>query len=224
MATKPVVTEQYTMVLDGMIQKYDIFTALVFGKIRRMEQRYKGACTASYQTMADELGISRSTVIKSVRILLKDQLIYDTSLNKSNKPGVTRKYKTNQEVLSSMLETLLKSSSVLETLPNDEGSIPEPQSSVFDEKSSVPEVYKDTKDTKEKKKEELIISLEPENEKEKGFLEYFGKRTFKNIEDKNIFTKLYSIDPDERRRILRTTFQDENKDYGIAIKRIREEL
>lgn len=136
----------YTMVLDVLVEKYDIYTALVFGKVWRYEQGKDKVCSASYQRIADELGISRRKVVYCIETLKNDNLIFDLSADKRNTPGVTRKYKTNQgklkEISSAPLALPIESSA-----SHAQSSAPDARSSACSAKSSAPDALKESKET-----------------------------------------------------------------------------
>jgi len=77
----------YTPCLDSLIQRYDLTTAAVYGKVYRYSTLELGKCIASQGRIAKELGLSRKTVNERLQQLVKDGYIEETS-----KPGKTKEY------------------------------------------------------------------------------------------------------------------------------------
>jgi len=77
---------QFTPLFDEITQQYGIVTAAVYGYIWRKCQMESGHCSASFQTIADELNVSRRTAVTHVKQLVNDGLITDLTPNANRKP------------------------------------------------------------------------------------------------------------------------------------------
>src|SRR3990167_10229704 len=66
----------FTPLFEELGRYYGPTDALVFGRIWRYCQQ-NGYCTAAHGTIAKELGISRSTVIRAVSIFTQEGLLVD---------------------------------------------------------------------------------------------------------------------------------------------------
>jgi len=135
----------FTMVLDILIERYDLYTALVFGKISRYEQMKDKKCSASYQKMADELGISKKTVQRTVKKLLDENLIIDVSPNANNVKGITRQYVTNQAKLKSLNTVDSQSMVSIDTM--DSQSVTVDSQSITVDSESIKETIRNNKHT-----------------------------------------------------------------------------
>ena len=79
--------EGFTPLIDMLIEQYNgIITAAVFGRVWRYCQGAYGACSASLQTIADELGLSYATVLRHVKVLCDDGYLEDTTPDLRNRP------------------------------------------------------------------------------------------------------------------------------------------
>lgn len=67
----------YTPVPDEIAQEFGIIAAAVWGRMWRYAQMSDGVCRASYKMIADNLGITRNTVIKHISTLEQAGLIHD---------------------------------------------------------------------------------------------------------------------------------------------------
>lgn len=63
--------------IDHLVDKYDLITAAVFGRIWRYSQMRSGVCRASIPTIATDLGLARSTVRLAVVKLTADNYLED---------------------------------------------------------------------------------------------------------------------------------------------------
>ncbi len=79
--TSYIAKEQFKKIFDGgkwtplsqkLCKRYGVSTAAVFGRVWRYSVGPKGYCHASETKIADELGISQSTVNRAINQLLKD--------------------------------------------------------------------------------------------------------------------------------------------------------
>lgn len=71
----------YTPCADWMIQEYNLYVALVFGRIYRY-----GKCQATIKTIANSIGVSEKTVERSIKKLEGEKLIIDYSPTLVNRP------------------------------------------------------------------------------------------------------------------------------------------
>jgi len=72
------ITDGFILVPDSLLRSnlFSIVDAVVLGKILRMSRK-KGYCYASKYTLSEELGISYSTVLRSVKKLIEKDFIKD---------------------------------------------------------------------------------------------------------------------------------------------------
>lgn len=91
--------EQFIPLFKSIIDKYDLYTASIFGIIYLYSNMSNGYCSLSQNTIANKLKISRSTVIRNIGILVKDKVILDITDHDYNIKGQTRKYKENLKFL-----------------------------------------------------------------------------------------------------------------------------
>ena len=77
--SKTVLTEVrgWTPAIDYLVEKYDVYTAMVFGKMWRYCQMKDGICRASIPRMASELKLSENTFRSSLRDLLAGGFMRD---------------------------------------------------------------------------------------------------------------------------------------------------
>lgn len=78
----------FTMVPDILVRQYSFFTAGLYGKIWRYESMKDGCCRAATSTLADELGVSRDTIIEHLKILVRDGYIIDRTPDLRNRPHI----------------------------------------------------------------------------------------------------------------------------------------
>lgn len=90
----------FTPAPELLIEKYDAITALVFGRIWRYCQGKERACTASLETIANDLGFSTRTVMRKISMLIKDGYIQD------EKPGA--RYQTHRYIDTKKAENEIK--------------------------------------------------------------------------------------------------------------------
>lgn len=77
----------FTKSFDFMLEKYGPTPTLIYGKIYRLSNS-NGYCHAKQTTMAKDLGISRGTFIRNLKILIDDEIIID------HNPGIRNKSHT----------------------------------------------------------------------------------------------------------------------------------
>jgi hypothetical protein len=67
----------WTPLIDHLSRKYGLVRSAVFGRIWRYCQGEKKACTASLETIAIDLGLDKSTVMRHAKILCDDGFLED---------------------------------------------------------------------------------------------------------------------------------------------------
>lgn len=63
--------------IDHLVQRYDLITASVFGRVWRYSQMWSGVCHASLPRIAGDLNLARSTVRKAIIRLVADGYLQD---------------------------------------------------------------------------------------------------------------------------------------------------
>jgi hypothetical protein len=105
--------------IDHLVQKYDLITAAVFGRVWRYSQMWNGVCRASLPTIAGDLNLSRYTVRKAIIRLCEDGYLID--LTPQNNSGRVHIYRdTGKVAIASRFSVELTTES--EPLQNIEGS------------------------------------------------------------------------------------------------------
>lgn len=87
--------EGFTPVLDVMLRRYGATRALVYGKVWRYCQMSEHVCMASYRRLAEELHLSRRTVIRHVGALAADGFLEDLTPDENSAP---HKYRVTDKV------------------------------------------------------------------------------------------------------------------------------
>jgi hypothetical protein len=78
----------YTPAPDMLLEKYGVYKALVFGRIRRYCLMQDGVCKASQQSIAEWLGMKRWTVSRAINTLKEDGYIIDKTPNRRFRPHI----------------------------------------------------------------------------------------------------------------------------------------
>ncbi|MHA1962732.1 MAG: helix-turn-helix domain-containing protein [Candidatus Thorarchaeota archaeon] len=78
--------KNFTPLLDELVKEFGVVTAAVWGRIWRYAQQEYGVCQASLDKIANELHISRRTVIRHISKLCIEGYIYDHTPTLRNKP------------------------------------------------------------------------------------------------------------------------------------------
>lgn len=78
--------ENFTPLFDDITEKHGLITSAVYGYIWRKCQLDKGVCNASFQTMANDLNVSRRTIVTHVKLLVSEEIIHDLTPNADRKP------------------------------------------------------------------------------------------------------------------------------------------
>jgi biotin operon repressor len=71
----------FTPILDKLVEKYGIVTAAVYGAVWRYAQQEDGECWASANTIANRLNLSRRTIARHLKDLVKDGYLIDLTPN-----------------------------------------------------------------------------------------------------------------------------------------------
>jgi DNA-binding Lrp family transcriptional regulator len=67
----------FTPIIDSLVQKYGIVTAAVFGRVWRYCTLQSGFCTASIETIANDLRLNYGTVLRHIKVLVRDGYLED---------------------------------------------------------------------------------------------------------------------------------------------------
>lgn len=76
--------------IDHLVQKYGVTTAAVFGRAWRYCQMWDGVCKASIPTIANDLGLARSTVKIAMQQLCVDGYLQDVTPHWTGRPHIYR--------------------------------------------------------------------------------------------------------------------------------------
>jgi hypothetical protein len=76
----------FTPLFDSLIEKYDLMTAAVYGRVRRYCQHKSGICYATVTTIAKEIGVSYNTVLRRLKLLCNEGYLEDLTPGLRNKP------------------------------------------------------------------------------------------------------------------------------------------
>ncbi len=129
----------YTPVFDNLIDEFGLYTAAVFGRVWRYCQMQRGYCHAEQTRIADELGIKRETVNRSLKLLVDAGYLSDAT---PNTKGRTRIYKDTGKAGTSTLPEAL-----VEVVSED---VSEAVSEVVSDPVSLSHTKKEKKEKKEK--------------------------------------------------------------------------
>lgn len=78
----------FTPLIDALVDDVGLIQAAVYGKVWRYCQMKDGVCSASQETIAKELKVSRATVLRHLKELCKKGYLRDTTPNVRNRPHV----------------------------------------------------------------------------------------------------------------------------------------
>lgn len=82
--------DTYTPLFDSLVARYGVITASVYGRIWRYCQMVDMVCKASEETLAEELNLSRATIIRSKRNLVIDGFLMDLTPDLRNRPHILK--------------------------------------------------------------------------------------------------------------------------------------
>jgi biotin operon repressor len=80
--------EGFTPLFDTIAKEHGIITAAVYGKMWRYAQMKDGACKASQERLAGELGLTRQTINKHIETLIASGYIVDKTPTLAGAPHV----------------------------------------------------------------------------------------------------------------------------------------
>lgn len=69
----------FTPLLDSIVERFDLLTAAVYGRIWRYQQMGKGRCLASQGRIANDLKVGRATVQRRIYILIDAGYLKDVT-------------------------------------------------------------------------------------------------------------------------------------------------
>lgn len=75
--TKKHMIKDFTPVLDTIIEKLDILSGMVYGRVWRYCQMEEGKCFASQKKLANDLGVSTKTIERRLKLLVKEKYLVD---------------------------------------------------------------------------------------------------------------------------------------------------
>lgn len=78
----------WTPVYDTIIQEHGMAAGVVYGRMERYAKMQDGVCKASIETIAENLGIDRKTVIRAQKKLVDAGLIIDVTPGLRNRPHI----------------------------------------------------------------------------------------------------------------------------------------
>ena len=78
----------FTPVIDSIAREYGLIRSAVFGRMWRYCQMQDGVCRASMETISEDLGIDRATVLRHAQELVNDGYLEDTTPDLRNRPHV----------------------------------------------------------------------------------------------------------------------------------------
>lgn len=78
----------FVPLIDSITQQHGVIVSAVFGRIWRYCQMETGVCSASLETIADELRLSYATVQKHVKLLVKESYLEDKTPDLRNHPHI----------------------------------------------------------------------------------------------------------------------------------------
>jgi len=76
----------FTPVIDEIVQDIGLMPAVVFGRVWRYCQMKDGVCSASLERIGGEIGVSRKTVQRYVKLLCESGYLIDTTPERRNRP------------------------------------------------------------------------------------------------------------------------------------------
>jgi DNA-binding Lrp family transcriptional regulator len=76
----------FTPVIDVILKDVGVMSAVVFGRMWRYCQMKDGVCNASLETIANELSVDRTTVIKHIATLIEHGYLKDHTPDLRNRP------------------------------------------------------------------------------------------------------------------------------------------
>jgi DnaD/phage-associated family protein len=80
----------FTPVIDTVVEKTSLMTAVVFGRIWRFCQMKDGVCNASLEKIAQDIGIDKATAMRHAKLLVEAGYLEDLSPDLRNHPHTYR--------------------------------------------------------------------------------------------------------------------------------------
>jgi len=78
----------FTPVIDTILQEVGVMSAVVFGRVWRYCQMKDGVCNASLETIAEELKVDRTTIIRHMGLLVQHGYLQDHTPDLRNRPHI----------------------------------------------------------------------------------------------------------------------------------------
>jgi hypothetical protein len=156
----------FTPLMDALIDEFDITTAAVWGRVWRYTQGEKGICYASLETLAEELGLNKRTIIRKLSILTATGYLNDDTPNLKNRPH-TYSLTTKATLMGTIEGVTLSHSTVTESHRESDSESLEDTSKIQLKK----QVKKDSQQMQESSRiiqEEAVIPI-IEEEQDKPF-------------------------------------------------------
>jgi len=76
----------FTPIFDSLIERYDLMTAAVYGRVWRFCQMKEGVCFATVARIAEEAGVNYRTALRRLKLLCKDGYLEDLTPGLRNAP------------------------------------------------------------------------------------------------------------------------------------------
>jgi hypothetical protein len=129
----------FTPVIDCLVKEYGLVTAAVFGRIWRFCQMKDGVCQASLETLAEDIGLDKATIMRHAKKLVDFEYLIDLTPDLRNHPhtyadtgkvtltskiGVAHRNagvaQDNTGVAENQLKIVIKKDSKIDTRPSKE--------------------------------------------------------------------------------------------------------
>ena len=125
----------FTPCIDVITQQYGIITSAVFGKVWRYCQGDRGVCQAALETIANDLKLSYRTVLRHIKLLVKEGYLEDVNPNLRNVPHTYRD--TGKVHLSLLIQTGLTESHTGMTLSHSAMTLSQSHSDLESHEDSI---------------------------------------------------------------------------------------
>jgi len=175
--------KNFTPLLDDLVKKYDLITAAVWGRVWRYAQQDNKVCQASLDKIAQELGLSKRTVIRKLEILTEGEYLFDHTPELRNKPhtyAITEKSKI-----------VITIEGVTQSHTSSPGGVTESHRAVTESHS-----HSDTESLEDTIKETIKDTYIQDNKlsclAEKEYFTTFGRKRWSNKVQQELFYKLLS--------------------------------
>ena len=179
--------KNFTPLLDNLVKEFGIVTAAVYGRVWRYAQGENKVCQAAQETIADELGIGRQTVIRHLKILEENKYLVDHTPELRHRPHTYSV--TDKAHIVVVVEAVIDGVPESNTLPPEvyQNSTPGvPESNTRCTTESLKETIKETiKDTYIQDNKLSCLA-------EKEYFTTFGRKRWSNKVQQELFYKLLS--------------------------------